>query len=338
MSHRESESDDHQDDRFSESKRGGSSGDGDASEEDEGRTAWKNIQFADISVGEQIGGGGFAIVYKGTYRNKNVALKTMFDPRVDETLRADFMQELQILSELDHPGIVRMFGACVTPPNLCMVLELCHTSLYALLHNTTQPVSEKQIITMALETAEALEYLHSQSPPVIHRDIKTQNLLLTSRGQIRLCDFGLVSAQSTMAGTPAYMAPELLKGSPFSRKVDTYAFGVVLWEIIMRAVPFHAWEASEVRDFVLRGDRLDLPRSGCHKACIQLIERCWAAEQTVRPEFSKIAKALARIKASVKDVSHIDDATSSLGDSFDALSTSVHRTRNATSPSKDRKK
>ena len=77
MSHRESESDDHQDDRFSESERGGSSGDGDASEEDEGRTAWKNIQFADISVGEQIGGGGFAIVYKGTYRNKNVALKTM---------------------------------------------------------------------------------------------------------------------------------------------------------------------------------------------------------------------------------------------------------------------
>jgi serine/threonine protein kinase len=137
-----------------------------------------------------------------------------------------------------------------------------------------------------------------------------------------------------MAGTPAYMAPELLKGSPFSRKVDTYAFGVVLWEIIMRAVPFHGWEAAEVRDFVLRGDRLDLPRSGCHKACIQLIERCWAADQGVRPEFSKIAKALARIRASVKEVSHIDDATSSLGDSFDALSTSVHRSAS----SNDRKK
>jgi serine/threonine protein kinase len=69
---------------------------------------------------------------------------------VDEDLRRDFMHELQILSEVDHPGIVQLYGACVSPPNLCMVMELCDTSVYALLHNSAQPVSEKEIVTMAV--------------------------------------------------------------------------------------------------------------------------------------------------------------------------------------------
>jgi hypothetical protein len=88
-----------------------------------------------------------------------------FDPRVDETLRQDFMHELQILSELDHPGIVQIYGACVTPPNLCMVLELCSTSLYALLHNTAQPVSEKQIVTMAVSLCVCLPFFAMHALP-----------------------------------------------------------------------------------------------------------------------------------------------------------------------------
>lgn len=77
-----------------------------------------------------------------------------------------------------------------------------------------------------------MQYLHGQSPAIVHRDLKTHNLLIDYGGRIKVCDFGLVSTRSKCAGTPNYMAPELLRsGTSFSKKVDVYAFGILLWEV-----------------------------------------------------------------------------------------------------------
>lgn len=280
----------------------------------------QEIHLKDIYIGDQIGGGGFAIVYEGEWGGKSVALKTLFDPRVDKRLRDEYNNELEVMSKLCHKNIVKIYGACVKAPKLCMVMELCTMSIFNLLHNTTEEITEKTIVRLLLECAEGLEYLHNRKPSIIHRDVKTQNILVTNDLKVKLCDFGLVNTTATTAGTPAYMAPELLADSMYSKKVDVYAFAVVVWECISRSIPFQSWDPRDIREFVTRGERLKIPFSGCPKVCGKLIERCWDHDQEKRPEFTNIVRALSRIYSSMREVSFTEEVHESCGgDSFDAL-------------------
>ena len=123
----------------------------------------------------------------------SVALKTLFDPRVDKKLMQEFMDELHVMGSLAHPSIVRVLGANITPPKLFIVMELCDRSLYQFLHLTNEPLDESAGVLMCQDVASGLAYLHNQRPAIIHRDIKTMNLLLTVGMRIKLCDFGLVT-------------------------------------------------------------------------------------------------------------------------------------------------
>lgn len=99
-----------------------------------GLMGWANVDFADIELGERIGGGGVGIIYKGWFREKPVALKTLFDARIGADLKQEYMDELLVMSKVEHSNIVKFLGACMTPPNLCFIMELCETSLFNLLH------------------------------------------------------------------------------------------------------------------------------------------------------------------------------------------------------------
>lgn len=147
-----------------------------------------------------------------------------------------------------------------------------------------------------------MRYLHAQRPAIVHRDLKTHNLLIDMGGRIKVCDFGLASARARMAGvcaqrlalptppcvtppaaaahprrwrrrpdpgarcagTPNYMAPELLRAhSTFSKSVDVYAFGVVAWEVAARKVPFDGLDPEDIVARVTAGERPELPRHAC---------------------------------------------------------------------------
>lgn len=95
---------------------------------------WANVSFSEIVVGDRIGGGGVGVIYSGQWRSKPVALKTLFDPRISNDLKQEFMDELLVMSKVEHSNIVKFLGACVTPPNLCFIMELCDTSLFHMLH------------------------------------------------------------------------------------------------------------------------------------------------------------------------------------------------------------
>lgn len=95
---------------------------------------WANIDFDEIELGERIGGGGVGIIYKGWWRNKPVALKTLFDARISHDLKKEYMDELIVMSKVDHSNIVKFLGACMTPPNLCFIMELCECSLFDIIH------------------------------------------------------------------------------------------------------------------------------------------------------------------------------------------------------------
>ena len=88
-------------------------------------TGWQHIDFdKDIELGDMIGGGGVGVIYKGWLKGEEVALKTLFDPRVDERLKKEYLDELLVMSKVKHSNIVTFLGACMTPPNLCFVMEV----------------------------------------------------------------------------------------------------------------------------------------------------------------------------------------------------------------------
>lgn len=115
---------------------------------------WAHIEFEDIEMGERIGGGGVGVIYDGYYRGKPVALKTLFDSRIGADLKKEYMDELLVMSKLKHSNIVTFIGACMTPPNLCFVMERCQCSLFQLLHVDRISLSDRDIVQMAVRTFE----------------------------------------------------------------------------------------------------------------------------------------------------------------------------------------
>jgi serine/threonine protein kinase len=279
-------------------------------------TQWTHIDPEELEIGQRIGGGGFAIVFEGRWKGKHVALKTLFDPRVGEKLKQEFMDELHVMSSLSHPNCVDLYAANTRPPKLVIVMELCDRSLYQFLHQTKEPLSQELAMQMARDTASGLAYLHEQSPPIIHRDIKSMNLLLTVNKTVKLCDYGLVTTKVTAAGTPSYMAPELLQSKPFSKKVDVYAYAIILYELFTREMPWTGYAAMEVRQMVLDGERPDVPTVDCPYLIRGLMRRCWDGDSQKRPSFDQI---LTEIQAWEPPINHIGLLDAGVGDSLDSL-------------------
>jgi serine/threonine protein kinase len=138
-----------------------------------------------------------------------------------------------------------------------------------------------------------MEYLHSLHPAIIHRDLKALNVLKSFDGRLKVCDFGLVMVRHSQAGTPSYMAPgllisfhlvcnlipflslELFQGRPFTKAVDVYAFGVLLWEIFTQQIPFNQTPIPEICERVISGDRPLIPSYGFSPDIADLIKSCW---------------------------------------------------------------
>ncbi|KAH0475305.1 MAG: uncharacterized protein KVP18_004408 [Porospora cf. gigantea A] len=237
-----------------------------------------------IQLGSRIGEGSFGRVYQGVFsangagrRSKldvNVAIKvfrvsnsnTLWYDESKERDKADgdvqharnFYQEFRILSRLKHPHIVMFLGVLVSPL-YCIVTEYVPCgSLYDLLHKQSYPFSLSQMLKIALNVACALAHMHSQG--VVHCDVKSPNVLVESSGQVKLCDFGLAidfnddmeefracrAIPAGSVGTHPWMAPELLRGESVTKAADVYSFGVLLWEMITRQIPFDGWPLGHV--------------------------------------------------------------------------------------------
>jgi serine/threonine protein kinase len=279
--------------------------------------SWTHINFKDLELGERIGGGGVGVIYSGYFGGERVALKTLFDTRVDEVLKKEYLDELLVMSKLKHSNIVSFMGACMTPPNLCFVMELCDNSLYNILHTDRHiEFTTHDAMQMAVDIGSAIEYLHAQQPCIIHRDIKSHNVLRAKNGAMKLCDFGLVNSKITQAGTPSYMAPELLENKAFNKSVDVYSFGVLLNEVFTREIPFYMIDILEIRDKVIRGDRPRLPFS-CPPKMLDLIQRCWDGSDKNRPDFTEIVDIAIEVSDTMPQHSHTHGLQA--GESKDAL-------------------
>ena len=169
--------------------------------------------------------------------------------------------------------------------------------MYHLL-NSNMELTFGSMLRIAIGTAQGMVYLHENK--VVHRDLKTLNLLVAEDKSIKVCDFGISRAEAntmtTGAGSIQYMAPEVFMSGHYTEKADVYSFAMVLWELMTREVPYVDMPTpfmvmSEVRN----GKRLSLP-SFVPPGFKSLIEACWHQDPHVRPSFPEILNVLCEMR------------------------------------------
>eukprot|EP01125_Pyxidicula_operculata_P003558 TRINITY_DN1461_c1_g1_i5.p1 TRINITY_DN1461_c1_g1~~TRINITY_DN1461_c1_g1_i5.p1 ORF type:complete len:1543 (+),score=511.76 TRINITY_DN1461_c1_g1_i5:27-4631(+) len=316
------------------------------------RIPWNNLK-----VINKLGEGSYAVVYLAEYKGMKVAIKAFksdSDDQSNSTSKSqrkiaimNFRKEVVVQGNIVstsvsgssglggggggggsgsgsqkkigyHPNIVSIIGICLNP--LAIIFELCSKGdLYGLIHNQWNihiPWSLK--VKIALDVANGLKCLQEQSPPIIHGDFKSPNILLnslnpTSKTCALIADFGTARYMyelqtpknqnnnvTTNVDNPVWLAPEVMMNIPYDHKSDTYAYGVILWELVTRD-HFHVGSRwmSDFTEGILRGERPPIPQEFCPKPFSSIIERCWSQDPKSRPEFNEVVKLLSEMYENV---------------------------------------
>ena len=257
-----------------------------------------HINSNSLGLGKKIGQGGFSEIYESKWMGIPVAVKVIFDPKITQTLIDEFNNELEKLFILRHPNIIQLYGKVEKEKSqkLTCVMELASNgSMFDYLHknqkykNNVLIEFKKKIIKQLMST---IQYIHSRG--YVHRDLKTQNMLLDKNLDLKLCDFGLTkknnelnSGSGQYAGTPCYMAPELFDKKFYDEKIDIFAFGTIVWEIYTQKIPYSNCDVSEIRQKVTKGDELQCSSSVPNEIA-ELIRKCRKVNPSERPTMEQI--------------------------------------------------
>ncbi|KAK2442862.1 Serine/threonine-protein kinase ht1 [Trifolium repens] len=268
---------------------------------DEEEDEW-SADMSQLLIGSKFASGRHSRIYRGVYKQKDVAIKLVSQPEEDEDLASflekQFTSEVALLLRLRHPNILTFIAACKKPPVFCIITEyLAGGSLRKYLHQQEpHSVPLQLVLKLALDIARGMEYLHSQG--ILHRDLKSENLLLGEDMCVKVADFGISCLESQcgsakgFTGTYRWMAPEMIKEKHHTKKVDVYSFGIVLWELLTALTPFDNMTPEQAAFAVsYKNARPPLP-SECPWAFSNLINRCWSSNPNKRPHFVEIVSIL----------------------------------------------
>ncbi|KAF8040685.1 hypothetical protein BT93_B2805 [Corymbia citriodora subsp. variegata] len=268
-----------------------------------------DISWEDLQIGERIGIGSYGEVYRAEWNGTEVAVKKFLDQDFSGEALAQFKCEVEIMLRLRHPNVVLFMGAVTRPPHFSILTEfLPRGSLYRLLHRPNPQLDERRRMRMALDVVKGMSYLHTSHPTIVHRDLKSPNLLVDKNWAVKVCDFGLsrmkhhtfLSSKST-AGTPEWMAPEVLRNEPANEKCDVYSFGVILWELATLSIPWKGLNSMQVVGAVgFQNRRLEIPEE-VDPAVAHIIQDCWQTEPHLRPSFTQLMHRLKRLQRLVVD-------------------------------------
>jgi len=208
----------------------------------------------------------------------------------------DFCRETLMHRKLKHRNVLDLLAVTIDPP--CSVTEFMpNGTVYNLLGKDGE-LFLSTCLRIASDAAEGMIYLHANG--VLHRDLKTHNLLIDEDGNIKIADFGIsrftANTMTTGAGSIQYMAPEVFVSGHYTEKADVYSFAIILWELITREAPH--WASATpfmVMSDVRAGKRLELPDI-TPPAYAQLVNECWHQDPHRRPDFHRIKEQLMELR------------------------------------------
>jgi serine/threonine protein kinase len=237
------------------------------------RSELLNIKSDDVEFLDKLGSGGSAIVYKAFLNCENyvndltistsstyitVAVKMLLDTNQD--IFKELVNELEVLSNCRHVNIVGLYGVCDLKSKISIVMEYCSRGTLHHVYNDISFIFNWSVLFPFIRQAlKGLSVLHNNNPQIIHRDVKSMNILVTENNIVKLTDFGLARKNTNTnnktlrsgKGTPLYMAPELFSLNPNTPASDIFAMGIVLWEMISRVLtgkysePYGEYEFQE---------------------------------------------------------------------------------------------
>ncbi len=259
------------------------------------------IAYKDLTLEEkELGAGGFGKVYKGTWKYTPVAVKQLHLQQMSPDVKEEFQREASFMVGLRHPNIVQLYGVCLDPGHYGMVMELMlKGSLYDVLHNAGEKLDWKMRWEIGMDVGQGLAVLHSEG--VLHRDLKSLNVLLDDRMRAKLTDFGLsrvktesvASTRQQSVGTLMWMAPELFKRkAKYTQGADVYSYGMILWELASRKIPYaDAASPAVIAQWIQAGETEEIP-ADCPETFGQVVKTCWAMEPESRPTAAKVVEQL----------------------------------------------
>eukprot|EP00937_MAST-01D_sp_MAST-1D-sp2_P004143 g4143.t1 len=271
------------------------------------------INFDDLELEQIIGAGASGEVIKAKYLGTIVVVKRMLRSNMTEENVKAFTKEAELMNGLRHPNIVQFIGSSFnTHVNLCVVLEWVERGdLFNLLRSDMGQDLQwsDPLLKMAIDCACGMAYLHGCRPPVIHRDLKSLNILVTSTFGCKITDFGM-SRQSeaqkgmdmamTLVGTPLWVPPEVIKSEKYSEKIDVYSFGICLTEMETREMPYADLASQEgmtkwklLNMIAKEGIRPTMPpRNQMNRHIRDLIDDCLKTSPSARPSMEDCLQRL----------------------------------------------
>ncbi|KAA3454450.1 Serine/threonine-protein kinase CTR1 [Gossypium australe] len=229
------------------------------------------ILWEDLTIGEQIGQGSCGTVYHGLWYGSDVAVKVFSKQEYSDDVIDSFRQEVSLMKRLRHPNVLLFMGAVTSPQRLCIVTEfLPRGSLFRLLQRNTTKLDWRRRVHMALDIARGMNYLHHCNPPIIHRDLKSSNLLVDRNWIVKVGDFGLSRLKHE-----TYLTTKTGKGTLATEKI-----------------PWDNLNSMQVIGAVgFMNQRLEIPKE-VDPRWSSIIESCWQSDPQCRPTFHELLDKL----------------------------------------------
>ena len=287
------------------------------------------VTAASVRILGALGEGQFGTVHKAEFLGQCVAVKEMKpQPGNRAAVEAEFLDELAIMSLFDHPNVVKVYGACTDARAGAMLLlmECCSGGSVGDLSGQVIQPSIGRCLEIAIDIAQGMDYLHSRLQGVcaMHRDLKPSNILIAGDpmkgGVAKISDFGLVrllppqgkkGVQNTLSekyyltaetGSYRFMSPEVFAHTSYNHKADLYSYGMILYQMFDKRLPFEAIEPEAVAKMAMGQTRpafnaLKARKQGKVQYNIpqpirEIIERCWDGRPEARPEFREVVAEL----------------------------------------------
>lgn len=265
----------------------------------------------EITFQECIGRGRSSEVHKAIWRGSVVAVKKFVpNTKVDEKFIRAFEMEVCTMRALRAPNIIQFLGSFYSPPNVGIITEyMANGSMFSVLHNPEIALPWRIVLSMLSDAARGMHYLHTCKPSVLHRDLKSLNLLVDEFLRVKVSDFGLSTVckdehdkQGSLArigesshfevGSLCWTAPEVLEGDSFTTKSDVYSFGIILWECATRCEPYDGIPSFKVIYSVCTDSERPKIPLGLPDQYTKLMTICWDQDPEKRPEFVTILEDL----------------------------------------------